>query len=385
MKLLVRTAEFENILKETLARLIKEKINRWNNDKKEASERMNELSEYFTGEKALTRVKKNDSLKEWFYKLHNEINNKLDINKPIAAGHKINQLITALMDIEDHHQIQNSLQVKQFLNETRDILKKMIRTLSVNERIKSHLDIVSDFHIVAWCVIHDYIQLMHNMIKDNPNLVLLKNTFKKLSSILDQPLVRIMQINSKDQISVAEYHSSQLVQFVRNVLDIIPKSVFKTLDEIIYIQTHQMKVIPTKMERKYLKEFAQLEIRHMLAKHTDQVSVYTEGILAMKATLIGIIQLNPKNLLEDGIRKELVRQIAQSLNDYLIFKNDANVNEFEQRLTLIGNKLDGYKRSFEYIQDYINLYGLKIWQEEFSRIINYNIEQECNQFLKKSF
>lgn len=29
------------------------------------------------------------------------------------------------------------------------------------------------------------------------------------------------------------------------------------------------------------------------------------------------------------------------------------------------------------------MYGLKIWQEEFSRIINYNVEQESNQFLKK--
>jgi len=35
------------------------------------------------------------------------------------------------------------------------------------------------------------------------------------------------------------------------------------------------------------------------------------------------------------------------------------------------------------IQDYVNIYGLKIWQEEFSRIVNYNVEQECNLFLKK--
>lgn len=35
------------------------------------------------------------------------------------------------------------------------------------------------------------------------------------------------------------------------------------------------------------------------------------------------------------------------------------------------------------MSDYINIYGLKIWQEEFSRIINYNVEQECNLFLKK--
>lgn len=44
--------------------------------------------------------------------------------------------------------------------------------------------------------------------------------------------------------------------------------------------------------------------------------------------------------------------------------------------------MDGFHRSFEYIQDYVNIYALKIWQEEVSRIINYNVEQECNNFLR---
>lgn len=42
----------------------------------------------------------------------------------------------------------------------------------------------------------------------------------------------------------------------------------------------------------------------------------------------------------------------------------------------------GYRRSFEYIQDYIGIYGLKIWQEELSRIIGYNVEMECNSFMR---
>ena len=56
--------------------------------------------------------------------------------------------------------------------------------------------------------------------------------------------------------------------------------------------------------------------------------------------------------------------------------------ELRPRLKALGNKMDAFKRSFEYIQDYVNIYGLKIWQEEVSRIINYNVEQECNSFLR---
>ena len=52
------------------------------------------------------------------------------------------------------------------------------------------------------------------------------------------------------------------------------------------------------------------------------------------------------------------------------------------KLDGLGAQMEGFRRSFEYIQDYVNIYGLKIWQEEVSRIINYNVEQECNSFLR---
>lgn len=52
------------------------------------------------------------------------------------------------------------------------------------------------------------------------------------------------------------------------------------------------------------------------------------------------------------------------------------------KLKEMGATMDGFYRSFEYIQDYVSIYGLKIWQEEVSRIVNYNVEQECNTFLR---
>ena len=54
----------------------------------------------------------------------------------------------------------------------------------------------------------------------------------------------------------------------------------------------------------------------------------------------------------------------------------------ERKLKELGTTMDGFHRSFEYIQDYVNIYGLKIWQEEVSCVINYNVEQECNNFLR---
>lgn len=48
---------------------------------------------------------------------------------------------------------------------------------------------------------------------------------------------------------------------------------------------------------------AQHDHRYNLAKATHSISKFTEGILAMETTLVGVIQVEPKHLLEDGIRK----------------------------------------------------------------------------------
>jgi WASH complex subunit strumpellin len=102
----------------------------------------------------------------------------------------------------------------------------------------------------------------------------------------------------------------------------------------------------------------------------------------MRTTLVGSIPVNPKELLEDGIRKELVRQISIAMHGILIFRTGKTA-DFEVNLDRLEHQLQNFRKSFEYISDYVNIYGLKIWQEEFGRIISFNVEQECNTFLKQ--
>ena len=66
----------------------------------------------------------------------------------------------------------------------------------------------------------------------------------------------------------------------------------------------------------------------------------------------------------------------------LTFRDNSR-QEINQRMTSLASSLDGLKRSIEYLQDYIGLAGLKIYQQELGRIVTYNTEQEANRFLKK--
>lgn len=94
------------------------------------------------------------------------------------------------------------------------------------------------------------------------------------------------------------------------------------------------------------------------------IDVYFLGILTMQTTLVGVISIDPKQLLEDGIRKELVLNISDDLNKGLTFSAKPKQDELSIKLDALVDIISGCRRSFEYIQDYVNINGLKIWQEE---------------------
>uniref|UniRef100_A0A4W6EG90 WASH complex subunit 5 n=1 Tax=Lates calcarifer TaxID=8187 RepID=A0A4W6EG90_LATCA len=380
-QLLLDTAQFEFTLKEMFKQMLSEKQIKWESYKKEGSERMTELAEVFSGVKPLTRVEKNENLQAWFREISKQIES-LNYEDSTAAGRKTVQLIQALVEVQEFHQLESNLQVCQFLADTRKFLHQMIRTINIKEEVLITMQIVGDLSY-AWQIIDSFTSIMQESIRVNPSMVTkLRATFLKLASALDLPLLRINQANSADLLSVSQFYSGELVAYVRKVLQIIPESMFTSLAKIIKLQIHDIMEVPTRLDKDKLKDYSQLGARYEVAKLTHDISIFTEGILMMKTTLVGIIKVDPKQLLEDGIRKELVKRVAYALHKGLIFNPKSKPSELMPKLKDMAATMDGFYRSFEYIQDYVSIYGLKIWQEEVSRIINYNVEQECNSFLR---
>uniref|UniRef100_A0A2K5ZUW9 WASH complex subunit 5 n=1 Tax=Mandrillus leucophaeus TaxID=9568 RepID=A0A2K5ZUW9_MANLE len=288
-----------------------------------------------------------ENLQAWFREISKQILS-LNYDDSTAAGRKTVQLIQALEEVQEFHQLESNLQVCQFLADTRKFLHQMIRTINIKEEVLITMQIVGDLSF-AWQLIDSFTSIMQESIRVNPSMVTkLRATFLKLASALDLPLLRINQANSPDLLSVSQYYSGELVSYVRKVLQIIPESMFTSLLKIIKLQTHDIIEVPTRLDKDKLRDYAQLGPRYEVAKLTHAISIFTEGILMMKTTLVGIIK----------------------------------PSELMPKLKELGATMDGFHRSFEYIQDYVNIYGLKIWQEEVSRIINYNVEQECNNFLR---
>lgn len=83
----------------------------------------------------------------------------------------------------------------------------------------------------------------------------------------------------------------------------------------------------------------------------------------MRSTLVGVIRVDPAQLLEEGLLKELDRHISQKFFEF-IEPQVKKPNNLVPRLQKLAESVDGYKRSLEYIQDYINIHGLRIWQKQ---------------------
>jgi len=118
--LLINTAQFEFVLKNAFQNFLDKKQEKWEECRKESGERIQEMStshfplslshfflsgKVFSGEAiSLIRVKKNERLQKWFEEISKQIF-ALDFNDEKIAGRKIQQLIQALEEVEQFHQV----------------------------------------------------------------------------------------------------------------------------------------------------------------------------------------------------------------------------------------------------------------------------------------
>ena len=376
--LLLNTSQFEFKLRSMYKKMINKRKFTWEKCRESARKEMTELINIMETDQ---KTKKVARLKNWFVAREAQMA-QLSLEDPMHSGNLARQLLDALQEAQDFEQFEANWALKQHVEESKNLLRQMIRTAGMRDDDLVTLTLVGDFSY-AWEIVDTFTMDMQEGVKKDPTtLGKLRATFLKLTSALERPVLRISQARSKDLVSVSQYYSSELVNYVRRVLQIIPVTMFRLLDQIIKLQTQNIKDLPTRLDKDKLKDYAQLNERFEVARLTYSISVFTEGVMAMKSTLYGVIKVDPKQLLEDGIRKELVRMITNTLHQGLTINNPkAKKVELTQKLETLQKTMNGLRTSFQYIQDYVNIPGLRIWQEELSRIFNFYVEQESNVFL----
>jgi WASH complex subunit strumpellin len=128
--------------------------------------------------------------------------------------------------------------------------------------------------------------------------------------------------------------------------------------------------------------------------------MFTEGMLVLDKVLMGVIEIEPKEILIDGLRKELCKKMAKMLHEEFIFKDMENATTgidhskqgamgefgvYEMKFLRLKANFVGLKRSIEYIQDFLNVQGEKIWREELSNIVDNAVEREATRLVNKKY
>ena len=93
----------------------------------------------------------------------------------------------------------------------------------------------------------------------------LSEIIKQLSTFIEKPLKKILQIGWEDRHSVSMYYSRQLFEFVKAVLYVIPVNIFTQLNDISKILSVDIKELEVRISKDTLKENANNEKRFILA------------------------------------------------------------------------------------------------------------------------
>jgi len=273
LKVMLYSSQFEQIIESYVKELLKQKYDYWNAEKEGAEDNMSDLANFFSGKTSFKSIKANPQYTSWFEKMKEKISS-LDPDQQTESSKKIQQYTKALEDVEKYDQIDSSIQAKQFIGETKKHLKKMIRVLNLKTRLVNEIRQITD---VSYCslLLKEYVVHMQEVIqKDSKSTLLLRSTFLKLSSIMNTPMSRLMQLSllpaeekeanaDEERKSVSMYYSSELMKFVKDVLQIIPHRVFKVCARLASVLTPMIKNMPGEIDQKELRDYALFENRLM--------------------------------------------------------------------------------------------------------------------------
>ena len=95
--------------------------------------------------------------------------------------------------------------------------------------------------------------------------------------------------------------------------------IFEELEFVSHLMATQIKDFEVKVSKEFLKENTMHEARFELARKTHEITLLTEGMLKLDKTLMGVIELDPKEVLVVGLRNELCRKLAEILHEQFIF------------------------------------------------------------------
>mmetsp|Transcript_27221 Transcript_27221/g.41709 ORF Transcript_27221/g.41709 Transcript_27221/m.41709 type:complete len:1354 (+) Transcript_27221:293-4354(+) len=386
VNLFLLSSQYEALLKDVFQQILDRREGMWENMKILASAKMHQISNHYAGNDCLTLVEKNDALCHWFSRMKDEIDAlAFDSEDCFSTSRDIQFCVNSVSEMRLLDIIDRNIHVKGIIAETITRLKRMVKISSINKNVSTIIDAISEC-TYARSSIEYFLPIFHlKSTKDPKSVSLLRNSFLKMATFLSNISSRI-DTGLEGHIFAKEFHTHALLYFVKEILDVIPKSIFSSFGRIADKQNKSLMRLPSKIESEKLGDYALLDDRYNLAKLTYELSVLTKGIIEMEK--IDSLKMNPRRLLEEGLRKELVRQISHAFHVNLQFKLENHAwrklgrtsESFLSCFHELDSRMQRFKCAIIWLQDFLGgIDGLEIFFQESSRVVWHSVNKELDE------
>lgn len=237
------------------------------------------MARYISGDGGFKRVKVDKELSGWFDQTRTIVE-ELDLENTGETTKKIQQLTKALDDVRGRDSIDGNAQMLSNLDGAKRHLRRMVKAVHLKEKLLQDIAQITDCGYAS-LLLREYIPDMQTTIQKNSKATLmLRATFIKLTSIMNMPMVRLIQANADDYKGVCLYYCGELVKFVKEVLQVIPRRIFEVIEQIILVLSKNVNIkdMPAKIDQKDLRDYALFDQRAKIAMNASEIATHTHGV-----------------------------------------------------------------------------------------------------------
>ncbi|KAJ1374630.1 hypothetical protein KIN20_037361 [Parelaphostrongylus tenuis] len=317
---------------------------------------INELVQFLSGDFGSLNKDKKTKLHDWFLLMKKTLED-LDPNSKQNGGFVI-QIKKRIIQVGEMLDLSGRVALAQHLRLLESHLDSLSCLYGVREEEERRLRRSADPSYL-WPILDDWTPRIQRRILESSNAHALRPLFFKLS--LSVSVLCEQFENDERKRLIGRAYSFHLERRLRVILQSIPNKLFSILRNTLspLLQTHW----EPNMDKAVVRARADFEENFHFAEVTFTISNLSLGISRMALRKVGVVSVNPKELLEEGIRRELASELP------LLLAVSETPSSLEDLLKNLSDTLHSFHRAFIYMCGHVDINGYDMWRSEVDCIL----------------
>ncbi|KAK9117727.1 hypothetical protein Sjap_016674 [Stephania japonica] len=376
---LLKTSQLEFEVKQLYMELLEEKDAIWLERRQHAYDCMQDTFKYL-GSLVISQRVREETLEDIFKNFSLEVGSLDHTNVDHARG-KLHLVISTLKEIEQFHEIEEVLPMKQSVSATLQYLQDMLQALNLNKDALLAFSVFTDA-TYSWGFVGDFVGKLFKIIEQDSTILFnLRPLFLKFHSVLDAPLLRLSQSQSPDLPFVLSYYSSQYRALIYAILEVMPAMLFRMLTDDV-AQALQSSQLQKAIGKDKLQEIIMPAEQFHLMKAFSQMSVFSRALTVFSGTHFGLSEMDIESWIKEKMRKELYPRFEYMLKPLFLFPQ-TGLQQLEMNLKKTATYVISQMHLMEFFQDLMHIHGARIWEEEFTSFLKHCLRKECDDFVNR--